>query len=221
MTVICPKRFSLPFRDCLVAVVDYETTGVDIGKDAPVEIAIALFTGGKYVDGITSLINPGIHIPAEATAIHGYTDDDVECAPSIEDFWQDLPHKYLDDVQFCSYSGFDKHFVPKSARIDHTWPWLDILEVIRAVDPYVRGKGRHKLEASCKRHGIPLDDAHKALPDAKASGQLLYTLYDKLEANGCVFETLGDFLEWTQIQKAKSWGNFFRWLSKQPPLEQP
>lgn len=221
--ITCPSRFSQPMTDAVIAVVDYETTGVDIGRDQAVEIAVVLFRAGKMVDGASSLINPGIHIPAEATAIHGYTDEDVECAPSIGDFWRDLPRKFVDDAQFCAYSAFDKHFVPKSAPIDHTWPWLDVLAIVRSVDPYVRGKGRHKLEATCQRHGVALENAHKALVDATATGHLLYKLYAHMEENGRTFDTLGDLLEWTRIEEAKSWGGFYRWLAKQPlqPEQQP
>lgn len=218
--ITCPKRFSEPLDKAVVAVLDTESTGIDIGKDEAVEVAIALFQAGKLVDSYSALINPGIHIPAEATAIHGYTDDDVECAPSITDFWRDIPRRFVDDVQFCAYSGFDKHFVPKSAPIDHTWPFIDILAMVRACDPFVRGKGRHKLDVTCQRHGIEIGQAHRALADATAAGHLLYKLHEELREKGTEFDTLGDLIEWTRIKDIESWGQFFRWLAKQPPQQQ-
>jgi len=57
--------------------------------------------------------------------------------------------------------------------------WLCPLVVIRDVDKYVGGKGRHKLETCCTRWSIELDGAHNALADARATGRLLWRLFEK------------------------------------------
>jgi len=70
---------------------DLETTGVNTATDRIVQISmIKVFPDGKE-DKYNYFVNPGIPIPAEATAIHGITDEMVrdkplfsEIAPEIE-----------------------------------------------------------------------------------------------------------------------------------------
>ncbi|WP_185872310.1 3'-5' exonuclease [Blattabacterium cuenoti] len=56
---------------------DIEATGINIGKDRIIEISILkIFPNGNQEDK-TWLINPGIPIPPQSTAIHGIKDKDV------------------------------------------------------------------------------------------------------------------------------------------------
>lgn len=56
---------------------DLETTGVNVSKDKIVEISILkVFPSGNQ-ESYTWLVNPRIPIPAETTAIHGISDEDV------------------------------------------------------------------------------------------------------------------------------------------------
>eukprot|EP00760_Papus_ankaliazontas_P029856 PhM_4_TR4500/c0_g1_i1/m.50459 len=58
---------------------DIEATGLNIVSDRIVEIAFHdVTTGAKY----TTLVNPGVPIPPEVTAIHNITDKDVAAAPT-------------------------------------------------------------------------------------------------------------------------------------------
>ena len=100
---------------------------------------------------------------------------------------------------------------------DAHWPWLDPLTLIRHVDRYDRGQGRHKLEVSCARHGIALVGAHSALADARAAGQLLYKLGREVWRS----DSLGNALLWTRRKQANQWYDYHQWLAKQPPKEQP
>ena len=62
---------------------DLETTGVDTARDRIVEISmIKVMPDGEEIVK-TRRINPGMHIPEEATAIHGITDDDVKDEPTF------------------------------------------------------------------------------------------------------------------------------------------
>lgn len=60
---------------------DLETTGTSITHDRIVELSyIKVYPDGKE-DSETIRVNPGCHIPAEATAVHHITDADVADAP--------------------------------------------------------------------------------------------------------------------------------------------
>lgn len=67
------------------AVLDTETTGVRRDHDRIVELALLL-------DGslLTWRMNPGMPIPAEATAVHGITDVDVADCATFADLWPDI-----------------------------------------------------------------------------------------------------------------------------------
>ena len=57
---------------------DCESTGLAIESDRIVTIAIGRSTGpGDWNPVEDSLINPGVPIPADATRIHGITDEDA------------------------------------------------------------------------------------------------------------------------------------------------
>ena len=60
---------------------DLETTGVDISKDRIVEISfIKVFPDGREME-YSKRINPEMHIPEGASAVHGIYDEDVRSVP--------------------------------------------------------------------------------------------------------------------------------------------
>ena len=62
---------------------DLETTGLNPATDRIVEMALVkLLPGGKR-ETFVRRINPGRPIPAETTAIHGISDEDVKDAPEF------------------------------------------------------------------------------------------------------------------------------------------
>lgn len=64
---------------------DFETTGLETGKDRIVELAFILEEDGVEIERWQNLINPNRPIPSEVTAIHGIKDSDVKDAPSFQD----------------------------------------------------------------------------------------------------------------------------------------
>lgn len=65
---------------------DTETTGID-RTARMVEVSVVDQDGNVVLD---TLVNPGIPIPAGATAVHGISDHDVHDAPSHEQVRQDI-----------------------------------------------------------------------------------------------------------------------------------
>jgi DNA polymerase-3 subunit epsilon len=73
-----------------IAFFDLETTGVNLSTDRIIEVAIIeiLQDGTRQVK--RKLLNPGIPIPPETTAIHGITDEMVKDAPSFKQCGNEL-----------------------------------------------------------------------------------------------------------------------------------
>lgn len=217
-------KFNTPYLDVPTAWLDFESTGMRPGVDAACQVGIAIFEQGKCVAQVGSLINPGMLIPESATAIHGITDEMVDDAPTLRDFFErpDII-RLVDGCQPAAYNApFDRCFAP-AWLFDMSWPWLDALVAVRVVDRYAKGSGRHKLPAVCERHGIHIPHAHHAEHDARAAGEVFYKLMphaladrDYLENDG---DSLGAVLHWTRQQEANAWRDFNSWLSRQPPRE--
>ena len=66
-----------------VLYMDFETTGLDTGRDRVVELAFILEKDNGQSEEWNTLINPGMAIPPQVTAIHGIRDEDVKDAPSF------------------------------------------------------------------------------------------------------------------------------------------
>ena len=91
-----------------IAFFDIESTGVMPQRDRIVEIAVVkLWPDGRQQTTVRRL-NPGIPIPAGATAVHGITDADVADAPAFADIAEKL-FNYLSDCDLAGYNitGFD------------------------------------------------------------------------------------------------------------------
>lgn len=210
------KCFNEQWDSVPIVVIDTETTGARPGRDRAVSFGLARFENGVFVAGFEQLVNPGIQIPAEATAIHGITDEMVAGAPALLDAFSDpRGQELLADAQPAAYNaGFDRHFVPPFGE-DWTWAWLDALSAIRSVDRYAKGAGRHRLEPSCARHGVDLLKAHSAGADARAAGELLFKVGPQFYGK----KSLGDALKLQAFSEAEERHRFLSWLSRQPPRE--
>ena len=108
------KFFNTQWDAVPVCCVDTETTGIRVGKDKAVSVALVRFEKGAVVDSFASFVNPGFQIPAEATEIHKITDAAVTGAPMIHELFADSRViALLEGAQPAAYNGpFDKHFVP-------------------------------------------------------------------------------------------------------------
>ncbi|HZL96830.1 MAG TPA: 3'-5' exonuclease [Vicinamibacterales bacterium] len=210
------RFFHTPWHEVPTVWIDTETTGVRPGVDRAVQVGLARFEGGKCVGSGVQLVNPGIPIPPEATAIHGITDERVAAMPTIEHLFREARAlALLDGAQPAAYNApFDRHFVPPFGD-DWTWQWLDALSLVRVVDRFVRGNGRHRLEAAAERHGVALPRAHNAEADAVAAGMLFYKLAPTVFAE----MPLGELLREQTIQEAQERYRFHNWLSQQPPRD--
>lgn len=206
--------FNEPWDRVPTAWLDTETTGLRPGEARAVQVGISRFEHGMCVGSISELINPGVPIPADATAVHGITDDMVANAPTLaEVFARDDVKALLNGAQPAAYNGpFDKQFLPPFCE-DWMWPWIDCLSLVRSVDAYVKGKGRHKLSVACDRHGVHIPMAHDAGCDAQAAGVLFYKLGRKLYHT----VSLGQLLCQQRHEEADEWFRFSQWLSRQPP----
>lgn len=174
-----------PWNTLPLVVLDFETTGVEPTECSPVSVAAVRFEAGKEVSSFYSLLKPDCPIPESASAIHGITDEMVQDAPWLEFVAGELLEVAQGALPVAFNAGYDRTIFHRFITgtdcplFNPTQLWLCPLVVIRDVDKYVGGKGRHKLETCCTRWGVELDGAHNALADARATGRLLWRLFEK------------------------------------------
>ena len=87
---------------------DLETTGINISKDRIVEISILkVYPNGKE-ETKTWLVNPEMPIPAEVTAIHGISDEDVKDEPTFKQLAKEINNMIRDaDLGGFNSNRFD------------------------------------------------------------------------------------------------------------------
>lgn len=94
---------------------DCETTGLSAGKDRLVELAACKFRiDGQILGRFSSLIDPGIEITPELTAIHGIDNELVRGAPSAEP----VILAFLDWAETGDGSPHEPLFVAHNAPFD-------------------------------------------------------------------------------------------------------
>lgn len=158
---------------------DLETTGTDISKDRIVEICyIKVFPEGKEVE-YTKRINPGMHIPEAASAVHGIYDEDVKDCPMFKDVAREIANEF----EGCDVAGFNSNRfdLPLLAE-EFLRAQVDIdLSRMRAIDVQVLYHKREPrtLSAAYKFYcGKVLEDAHSALADTRATYEVLKSQLD-------------------------------------------
>ncbi len=152
-------------------IVDVETTGTDPKMADLVEIAAVKVKAGAITDRWSTLVNAGR--PIVGNQMHGITDADVAKAPvPAEAARQALA--FIGDAPIVGHSvGFDLAFL-EAALADGTHfeqgRYLDTLTIAREGYPDLEN---YKLPTLSNFFGIELSQAHRALPDAEATANLL------------------------------------------------
>lgn len=173
---------------------DLETTGVDISNDRIVEISMVKVgvDGEKIVK--TRRINPEMHIPAEATAVHGISDEDVKDEPTFRQIAKSLAAF----IEGCDFGGFN------SNRFD--LPML-VEEFLRAevdvnfdnrkfvdVQTIFHRKEQRTLVAAYKFYcDKDLENAHSAEADTMATYEVLESQIERYGDIGSTVEELAEF----------------------------
>jgi DNA polymerase-3 subunit epsilon len=165
---------------------DIETTSVDVETARMVQAAQVYVGGGRPTDSTVLLINPGVPIPEEATAVHGITDEmareGIDAPAAMDEFAHMIDLAISDRVPIVAYNArYDLTILDRELR-RHGLKMPD-WSALRVIDPLVIDKhldryrkGSRKLDALCEHHGALLDTAHDAGSDAISAARLAYVL---------------------------------------------
>ena len=162
------------------AVFDCETTGTDVTEDEIVSLAlIRLDPDGREESRYTALVQPSRPIPAEATAVHGISDEDLARAPQFARIASELLARLGDAVFVAHNASFDlgmlQHAFAREAIEYQPGAVACTLEAFRLLEPLA---DNHRLQSICDRRGVVLAGAHDAMSDVCATVALLRVLLD-------------------------------------------
>lgn len=157
-----------------LVVFDLETTGIDIVKDRIVEISLVKVMPDGTKEVKTRRVNPMMHIPAQASAVHGIYDEDVKDCPTFKAVAKSLATY----ITGCDYAGFNSNtfdipmlmeeFLRSGVDIDmKKSSAIDVQNIFHKME-------QRTLVAAYKFYcDKNLEDAHSAEADALATYEVL------------------------------------------------
>jgi DNA polymerase III subunit epsilon len=173
---------------------DLETTGVDIAKDRIVQIAALRLSPDGREEIRTRLINPGIPIPAAATAIHGITDATVAGEPRFAD----LARGIADFFGGADIAGFNSNrfdlplLVEEFGRCAIAFP-AEGTKLVDVQTIYHR-KEERTLSAAYRFYCEgTLEHAHDAEADVRATLEVFRRQLDRYEDLGTTVDEIHAF----------------------------
>ncbi|MEN2434135.1 3'-5' exonuclease [Weeksellaceae bacterium A-14] len=157
-----------------LCIFDLETTGTNVGKDRIVEICILKINPDASRESKTWLVNPEMPIPAESSAIHGISDEDVTGAP----IFKEIAPKIVEMIAGADLGGFNSNRfdVPLLAEELLRAGFDFDLSKIRLVDAQTiyHKKEPRNLSAAYRFYcGKDLENAHSAEADVLATFEVL------------------------------------------------
>ena len=168
-----------------LAAFDTETTGVDVETDRIVSAAVGVQDAPGVRPRVSRwLVNPGVPVPAEATAVHGLTEEHLQCngrwpAPVMYEIAQALAEQaHAGRPVVVMNAPFDLTLLDRELRRHRASAlgrWFESAP-LAVLDPRVLDKhldryrkGRRTLTDLCAHYGVSLEGAHDAAADAVAA----------------------------------------------------
>lgn len=161
---------------------DLETTGTNITHDRIVEISvIKIMPNGQEIEK-TRRVNPEMPIPAEATAVHHITDEDVASEPTFKQLAKDMA-KFFEG---CDIAGFNSNrfdvpmLAEEFARAEVEFDFSRARFV--DVQTIFHKKEQRTLVAAYRFYcGKELEGAHSANADTRATYEVLKAQLDRYD----------------------------------------
>lgn len=204
---------------------DTETTGLEPGKDRIVELGACLRADGEFRP-FRQLVNPGCKIPAEATKVHGITDEAVADKSTLAEISSRVLARVAQADVIVGYNWpFDEAMLraelPGWELAIAGKPVLDPWVLLRRkqIGAFWKGSGRYKLESAAARMGLRRKGTgHRAASDCELTLQLLLKCGERLcpkHLSEDAQEASEQIARWREQDEIE----FQAWLAKQPPRE--
>jgi DNA polymerase-3 subunit epsilon len=176
-----------PLRDVTFVVVDLETTGGSSATNSITEIGAVKVRGGEVLGELSTLVNPGVPIPAFISVLTGITDAMVLDAPRIDSALPAFLEFARGSVLVAHNAPFDISFLKAAtAATGREWPGFSIIDTVHLARQVIpRGEvPNRKLSTLARLFGSPDTPNHRALHDARATVHVLHGLLERVGSLG-------------------------------------
>lgn len=153
---------------------DLETTGINVSSDRIVEITYLKVEPNGNKTSKTLRINPQMHIPEQASAVHGIYDQDVADCPAF----RQVAASIAKDIEGCDLAGYNsinfdipllvEEFLRADVDVDlKKRKFVDVMVIFYKQEP-------RNLSAAYKFYcGKDLSNAHSSEADTMATLEIL------------------------------------------------
>ena len=206
-----------------LVVFDLEATGLNKRTDRIVSIALVRYEPSGSVEQVNYLLNPGIPIPEDSTAIHGITDADVAGAPTFAEMAEALAAHFADaDLAGYNILGYDIPLLTEEfARSNRPFS-IEGRRILDAQRIFFRNEPRDLSAALRYYCGESHDNSHDALGDVLATIRVLDGQFRKYPELPEAMEALNEYcdprdpawvdragrLKWVRGEVAFNFGKF-------------
>jgi DNA polymerase-3 subunit epsilon len=161
---------------------DRETTGVNVASDRIVEISyLKVYPNGNEMSR-TLRINPEMHIPEQASEVHGIYDADVADCPTFKQVAKEIANDFEGaDIAGFNSNRFDvpllaEEFLRADVDLDMTRrKFIDVQVIFHKME-------QRTLSAAMKFYcGKELEGAHSADADTRATYEVLQAQLDRYD----------------------------------------
>lgn len=169
-------------------VLDTETTGLDARNARLVQIgAVRLGSGGSIDEAprFEQLVDPGVPIPAVASAIHGIKDEHVRNAPSFSAMAPELEGFLGSSVVIGHTITYDLAILQREYELaGRAWRRPRALDVRDLAELAQVTLARYDLDRLCEWLSIEMTGRHTAIGDALATARVFTALVPLLRQRG-------------------------------------
>lgn len=163
----------LSFLPLPAVIVDLETTGGRAAWDRITEIGLIEIAVDGSVSEWSTLVNPGCSIPPHIQWLTGISNEMVAAAPRFEEVARELHARLAGKLFIAHNARFDYGFLRNEfgrSKLRYVARPLCTVRLSRALYPE---SPRHNLDTLVARHGIAMENRHRALGDARAVFEFL------------------------------------------------
>ena len=155
-----------------IAVLDVETTGIDLNENEIIELAIKVIEINKHngssmraIGKFESYNDPGFEISEEISSLTGITNDDVK---DQHINWENVKSIFNNCQLLVAHNArFDRKFVEKYIQTNNVWACSQ-----KDIQWKNRGFFKNSLELLCIWHGFYYE-AHRAMNDVNSTINLI------------------------------------------------
>ena len=161
------------------AIVDLEATSAS-STACIIQVGIVIMQNGLVIDEFASDVNPHQELDDHIVHLTGITDQQLSQAPDFSEIARTI-FELIEDCIFVAHNvKFDANLLAEALFLEGfelRTPRVDTVELAQVFYPTLE---QYKLSYLSQVLNLDLAQAHTAIEDARATGQLLFHLMDKI-----------------------------------------